>query len=61
MPPEVEPAQPHIIDTIINITIANGVQKLVSVVAKPVVVMSDTTWNVESCIDVLISVYVPEK
>jgi hypothetical protein len=43
IPPDVEPAQPHITEQNINSTIARGVQRLVSVVAKPDVVEMLTT------------------
>ena len=47
IPPDVEPAQAQIIDTNISNNIAKGVQMLVLAVAKPVVDMSDVTWNSE--------------
>ena len=45
IPPDVEPAQPHITEQNISNTIANGVHVLVSTVAKPDVVDILTTWN----------------
>ena len=41
IPPDVEPAHAHIIDAKISSTMANGVQRLVSAVAKPVVEITE--------------------
>lgn len=45
MPPEVEPEQPQTKEHSISMPILNVGQRLVSVVANPVVVLSKQTWK----------------
>ena len=45
MPPEVEPEQPQTKEQSISMPILNVGQRLVSVVANPVVVLSEQTWK----------------
>jgi hypothetical protein len=45
MPPEVEPEQPQTKEQSIRIPMQPEGQRLVSAVAKPVVVDSEQTWN----------------
>ena len=60
-PPDVDPEQAHCIERNTRISIESDGQQLVSAVAKPVVVMMDTTWNIESLNDCNQSVYMPAK
>ena len=45
MPPEVDPEQPHTKEQSISMLMLNCGQRLVSVVAKPVVVDNELTWK----------------
>ena len=46
MPPAVDPAQAQTIEPKISRMAANEVHELESAVAKPVVVTTDTNWNI---------------
>ena len=45
MPPDVEPEQPHTKEQRIKMPMLPVGHRLVSAVAKPVVVLSEHTWN----------------
>lgn len=48
MPPEVEPEQPHTNEPMMRMPLQSGGQKLVSVVANPVVVVMELSWKAET-------------
>lgn len=64
MPPEVDPLQPQMTEQMMRMPIDNGGHRVVSCVAKPVVVAMDATWKAASRKAVLTEryfAYVSEK